>query len=106
VEQAKINDGIYSPTRHLDNLLDHSDGDAAWQRAHRISDTAEQLAGRWAGKPGSGITRDEGGDYEVDVAEFEKFMDNQSDREAVSGMTDVTNITLEQSLDLDIGQEL
>jgi type IV secretory pathway VirD2 relaxase len=106
VEQAKANDGIYSPTRHLDNLLDHADGEAAWQRAHRISDTAEQLAGRWAGKPGSGITRAEGGDYEVDVAAFEKFMGNQADRETVTGMTDVTNVTLEQGRDLDMGQEL
>ena len=106
VEQAKANDGVYSPTKHLDNLLDHAEGDTAWQRAHRISDTGEQLAGRWAGKHGSGITRDEGGDYEVDVAEFEKFMGNQADREAVTGMTDVTNITLEQGLDLDAGQEL
>jgi type IV secretory pathway VirD2 relaxase len=106
VEQAKANDGVYSPTKHLDNLLDHADGDAAWQRAHRISDTAEQLAGRWAGKPGSGITPGEGGDYEVDVAEFEKFMGNQADREAVTGMTDVTNVTLEQERGLDTGLEL
>jgi hypothetical protein len=105
-EQARTNGGIYSPTRHLDKLLDHADGDVAWQRAHRISDTAEQLAGRWAGKPGSGITPGEGGDYEVDIAEFEKFMGKQADREAVTGMTDVTNVTLEQGRDLDMGQEL
>ncbi len=105
VQQAKANDGVYSSTKHLDNLLDHAEGDTAWQRAHRISDTGEQLAGRWAGKPGSGITRDEGGDYEVDVAEFEKFMGNQADREAATGMTDVTNVTLEQGRDLDMGQE-
>ena len=106
VEQAKANDGVYSSTKHLDNLLDHTDGDAAWHRAHRISDTAEQLAGRWAGKPGSGITPGEGGDYEVDVAEFEKFMGNQADREAATGMTDVTNVTLEQERGLDTGLEL
>ena len=28
VEQAKANGGIYSPTQHLDNLLDRADGDA------------------------------------------------------------------------------
>jgi hypothetical protein len=106
IEQAKANDGVYSSTKHLDKLLDHAEGDAAWQRAHRISDTGEQLAGRWASKPGSGITPGEGGDYEVDVAEFEQFMGNQMDREAVTGMTDVANVTLEQGLDLDIGQEL
>jgi hypothetical protein len=106
VEQAKANDGVYSPTKYLDNLLDYANGDAAWERAHRISDTGEQLARRWAGKPGSGITPGEGGDYEVDVAEFEKFMGNQAHREAVTGMTDVTNVTLEQERGLDTGLEL
>ena len=106
VEQAKANDGVYSPTKHLDNLLDHAEGDAAWERAHRISDTGEQLARRWAGKAGSGITPGESGDYEVDVAEFEKFMGNQADREAATGMTDVTNVTLEQERGLDTGLEL
>ena len=106
IEQAKANDGVYSPTKYLDNLLDYANGDAAWERAHRISDTGEQLARRWAGKPGSGITPGEGGDYEVDVAEFEKFMGNQADREAATGMTDVTNVTLEQERGLDTGLEL
>jgi hypothetical protein len=106
VAQAKANGGIYSPTQHLDNLLNYAEGDAEWQRAHRISDTGEQLAARWAGKAGSGISPSEGGDYEVDVAEFEKFMGKQVDREVMTGMTDVTNVTLEQSRERDMGLEL
>ena len=81
-------------------------GDAEWQRAHRISDTGEQLAGRWAGKPDTGISPSEGGDYAVDVAAFEKFMGKQADREAATGMTDVTNVTLERNRERDIGLEL
>ncbi len=106
IEQAKSNDGIYSPTKHLDNLLDRANGDAAWQRAHSISDTAERLVERWAGNPDSGISRSDGGDYEVDIAEFESFMGQQAQREEAAGVTDVNNITLDQGRDLDMGQEL
>lgn len=106
VEQAKTNGGIYSTTRHLDHLLDHADGDTGWQRAHDTSNNAERLAERWAGKPGTGISRRDDGDYGVDVAEFEQFMGKQADREAIAGVTDVTNVTLEQGRDLDAGQEL
>jgi Protein of unknown function (DUF3363) len=105
VAQAKANDGIYSTTKHLDNLLDSADGDAAWQRAHGISDTAERLVERWAGNPDSGISRGEGGDYEVDVAEFDTFMGKQAQREEAAGVTDVNNVTLEQGRDLDMGME-
>jgi len=106
VEQAKANDGIYSPTKHLDNLLDRPDGDATSDRARDIVDKAERLVESWASKPGSGISQSEGGDYEVDVADFEKFMGKQADREAATGMTDVRNVTLEQGRDLDMGQGL
>jgi hypothetical protein len=105
VEQAKANDGIYSTTKHLDNLLDRADGDAAWQRAYRISDNAERLVERWATKPGTGISRGDDGDYDVDVAEFENFTGKQTEREEVAGITDVNNVTLEQGRDLDVGME-
>ena len=105
IEQAKGNDSIYSPTKHLDNLLDHADGDAAWQRAHTISDNAERLVERWATKPGTGISRGDDGDYEVDVAEFENFMGKQAEREGAAGVTDVNNVTLEKGRDLDMGLE-
>jgi hypothetical protein len=105
VEQAKANDGIYSPTKHLDNLLDRADGDAAWLRARGIADNAERLVERWAGNPDSGISRGDGGDYEVDVAEFENFMGKQAQREQAAGVTDVNNVTLEQGRDLDMGME-
>jgi len=42
----------------------------------------------------------------VDIADFEKFMGKQADREAATGMTDVNNVTLEQGRDLDMGQGL
>ncbi len=106
VEQAKANDGIYSPTRHLDNLLDRAGDDATSDRARDMVDKAERLVVSWARKPGTGITHAEGGDYEVDIADFEKFMGKQTDREAAIGITDVNNVTLEQGRDLDMGQEL
>jgi hypothetical protein len=106
VEQANANDGIYSPTKHLDNLLDRAGDDATSDRARGIVDKAERLVESWAKRPGTGITHAEGGDYEVDVADFEKFMDKQTDREAAIGITDVNNVTLEQGRDLDTGQEL
>jgi hypothetical protein len=106
VEQAKANDGIYSPTKHLDNLLDRAGDDATSDRARGIVDKAERLVESWASKPGTGITHAEGGDYEVDVADFEKFIGRQADRETATGMTDVNNVTLEQGRDLDMGQGL
>ena len=106
VEQAKTNDGVYSPTKHLDNLLDRADGDATSDRARDMVDKAERLVESWARRPGTGITHAEGGDYEVDVAEFEKFTGKQADREAATRMTDVNNVTLEQGRDLDMGQGL
>ncbi len=106
IEQAKANNGIYSLTKHLDNLLDRADGDVAWQRAHSISDAAERLVERWAGNPDSGISRGDGGDYEVDVADFEKFMGKQTDQEAAIGITDVNNVTLELEQGRDSGLEL
>ena len=106
VEQAKANDGIYSPTKHFDNLLDRAGDDATSDRARDLVDKAERLVESWARRPGTGITHAEGGDYEVDVADFEKFMGKQADREAATGMTDVRNVTLEQGRDLDMGQEL
>ena len=106
VEQATAQGGIYSPTQHLDNLLNRADGGETSDRARDIVDNAERLVERWTGKPGSGISQSEGGDYEVDVAAFEKFMGKQTDRDAATGMTDVNNVTLEQGRDLDMGQEL
>jgi hypothetical protein len=106
VEQAKANDGIYSPTKHLDNLLDRAGDDATSDRARDRVDKAERLVESWARRPGTGITHAEGGDYEVDVADFENFLGKQADREAATGMTDVSNVTLEQGRDLDMGQEL
>jgi hypothetical protein len=102
VAQAKANDGIYSPTRHLDNLLFRLDSDLA----RDITDKAERMVESWARKPGTGISHAEGGDYEVDVAEFENFMGKQADREASTGITDVNNVTLEleQGRDLDMGR--
>ncbi len=69
-------------------------------------DKAERLAESWASKPGTGITHSEGGDYEVDVADFEKFMGKQTDREAAIGITDVNNVTLELEQGRDSGLEL
>jgi hypothetical protein len=106
IEQAKANDGIYSPTKHLDDLLNRANGDMASDRARDIVDDAERLAERWADKPGTGIGRGEEGDYEVDVAEFEAFMGQQAQREQAAGVTDVQNVTLEQGRDLDAGAEL
>jgi hypothetical protein len=102
VAQANANDGIYSPTRHLDNLIFRVDSDLA----RDITDKAERMVESWARKPGTGISYAEGGDYEVDVAEFEKFMGKQADREASTGITDVNNVTLEleQGRDLDMGR--
>jgi hypothetical protein len=104
VEQAKAKNGIYSPTRHLDNLIFRADGGETSDRAHDIVDNAERLAERWAGKPDTGITQSGGGDYAVDVPAFEKFMGRQASREAVTGMTDATNVTLERGRDLDLGR--
>jgi hypothetical protein len=106
VEQAQANGGIYSPTKHLDNLLDRAGDDATSDRARDRVDKAERLVESWASKPGTGITHAEGGDYEADVADFEKFMGKQTDREAAIGITDVNNVTLERGRDMDIGQEL
>jgi len=106
VEQAKANDGIYSPTRHLDNLLDRADGDATSDRARDMVDKAERLVESWASKLGTGITHAEGGDYEVDVADFENFIGKQADREAAIGITDVNNVTLELEQGRDSGLEL
>ncbi|MGD0461907.1 MAG: DUF3363 domain-containing protein [Tepidisphaeraceae bacterium] len=106
VEQAKANDGIYSPTKHLDNLLDRGGDDATSDRARGLVDKAERLVESWASRPGTGITHAEGGDYEVDVVEFEKFMGKQTDREAAIGITDVNNVTLELEQGRDSGLEL
>jgi hypothetical protein len=51
VEQAKANDGIYSPTKHLDNLLDRADGDATSDRARDMVDKAERWSNRGPGSP-------------------------------------------------------
>jgi hypothetical protein len=69
-------------------------------------DKAERLVESSARKPGTGISHAAGGDYEVDVAEFEKLMGKQADREAAIGITDVNNVTLEleQGRDLDMGR--
>jgi hypothetical protein len=106
VEQAKANDGIYSPTKHLDSLLDRAGDDTTSDEARYRVDKAERLVERWANKPGTGITHAEGGDYEVDVADFEKFMGKQTDREAAIGITDVNNVTLELEQGRDSGLEL
>jgi hypothetical protein len=106
VEQANANDGIYSPTRHLDNLLDRAGDDATSDRARGIVDKAERFVESWANKSGTGITHAEGGDYEVDVADFEKFIGKQTDREAAIGITDVNNVTLELEQGRDSGLEL
>jgi hypothetical protein len=106
VEQAKANDGIYSPTKHLDNLLDRAGDDATSDRARGIVDKAERFVESWASKPGTGITYAEDGDYEVDIADFEKFMGKQTDREAAIGITDVNNVTLELEQGRDSGLEL
>ena len=106
VEQANANDGIYSPTKHLDNLLDRADGDATSDRARDMVDKAERLVESWARRPGTGISHSDGGDYEVDVADFEKFMGKQTDREAAIGITDVNNVTLELEQGRDSGLEL
>jgi hypothetical protein len=105
VEQAKTNDGIYSPTKHLDNLLDRAGDDATSDRARGIVDKAERFVESWVSKPGTGITHADGGDYEVDVADFEKFMGRQAEREAASGITDVNNVTLELEQGRDMGLE-
>jgi hypothetical protein len=104
VEQAKASGGIYSPTQHLDNLIFRADGGETSERAHEIVDNAERSVERWAGKPGTGITQSGGGDYGVDVAVFEKFVGKQANREAATGMTDVSNVTLERGRDLDRGR--
>jgi hypothetical protein len=107
VEQAGANGGIYSNSRHRDHLLDtRADGDTAWERAHAKADMAEQLVEACARRPGAGIGRIDDGDYQVDVAEFGKFMGKQAEREAASGITDVNNVTLEleQGRDLDMGR--
>ena len=83
-----------------------ADSDEAWERARGIADSAERLVERWADKPGTGISRGDGGDYEVDIAEFEQFMGKQANRDATTGVTDVNNVTLEQGRDLDMGHEL
>jgi hypothetical protein len=106
VEQAQANGGIYSPTKHLDNLLDRAGDDATSDRARDRVDKAERLVESWASKPGTGITHAEGGDYEADVADFEKFMGKQTDREAAIGITDVNNVTLELEQGRDNGLEL
>ncbi len=105
VEQAGANGGIYSNSQHRDHLLDtRADGDAAWEQARAKANMAEQLVEACARRPGTGIGRTDGGDYEVDVAEFGKFMGKQAEREAASGITDVNNVTLEleQGRDLDM----
>jgi hypothetical protein len=106
VEQAKAQGGIYSPTKHLDNLLDGDGAGATSDRARDMVDKTERLVESWAGRPGTGISHAEGGDYEIDVTEFQKFMGRQAQREEAAGVTDVNNITLEQGRDLDSGAEL
>ena len=86
-------------------MLDRAGDDATSDR-RGIVDKAERLVESWASKPGTGITRAEGGDYEVDVADFEKFVGKHTDLEAAIGITDVNNVTLELEQGRDSGLEL
>ena len=75
-------------------------------RRDALTYKAERLVESWARRPATGITNAEGGDYEVDVADFENFIGKQADREAAIGITDVNNVTLELEQGRDSGLEL
>ena len=95
VEQAKANDGIYSPTKHLDNLLDRAGGDATsdgratwWTKPSVWSNRGPASPAPESPMPRAAIMKSM-------LPTSRSSWASRADREAAIGITDVNNVTLE-----------